>query len=195
MDLENATIRHTVTGIQFGFYTDDENRARSVCEIISPIAYDSLGNALPGGLYTPQLGPTNAKEGSCATCGMGYQGCPGHSGHIELCLPIYHPLLFGTLYKILKLKCLNCHNFRLKKTVVYKHLATLLLIKTGHLERALNLENEAAAYVKKARPPSTSQGKNIKSKSAKFDAKYADIAMKDFIESVLEDCKAAKEVS
>ena len=151
MDLQNATIRHTVKSVEFGFYSDEDNRRRSVCEIRSPLSFDALGNVLPYGLYTPHLGPLHTRDGSCVTCGQLFNDCPGHFGHIELSLPIYHPLLFGTMYKMLKLKCLHCHQFRCKASVVYKGLVKLMLVKAGQVERALELEEEIQVKLRQSR--------------------------------------------
>lgn len=50
---------------------------------------------------------------SCGTCGLGYYECPGHFGHIALAVPVYHPLVFPVLYKLLRATCLNCHHFKM----------------------------------------------------------------------------------
>lgn len=34
----------------------------------------------------------------------------------QLTVSVYHPLLFGALYKLIRAKCFNCHNFRLSKS-------------------------------------------------------------------------------
>ena len=31
-------------------------------------------------------------------------------------MSVYHPILFGALYKLLRAKCFSCHNLRLSKT-------------------------------------------------------------------------------
>ena len=97
-------------------YSDDEVRSRSVIEITSPTAFDELGTPLNYGLYDPALGPTDSKNTSpCITCGNLYMNCPGHSGHIELCVPVYQPLLFPKLLSLMRVKCMACHRFRLDK--------------------------------------------------------------------------------
>jgi len=40
------------------------------------------------GLYDPKLGPRDSKDNMCITCGLNYYNCPGHIGHIELCVPV-----------------------------------------------------------------------------------------------------------
>jgi hypothetical protein len=49
---------------------------------------------------------------SCPTCGLNAMYCPGHLGHVELAVPVYHPLLFDLMYRLLKSKCFYCHHFR-----------------------------------------------------------------------------------
>ena len=67
---------------------------------------------LLSGLYDPALGPTDFGV-TCSTCGLTYPDCPGHLGHIELSVPVYHPLLLSQLFKILRLKCFFCHKYAL----------------------------------------------------------------------------------
>ena len=41
------------------------------------------------GLNDPKLG-TIDRAMACATCGENMQECPGHFGHIELAVPVFH---------------------------------------------------------------------------------------------------------
>ena len=41
-------VRSEVVETEFGFYTDEEIKSLSVCKVTSPLAFDALGNALPG---------------------------------------------------------------------------------------------------------------------------------------------------
>lgn len=34
----------------------------------------------------------------------------------QLAVSVYHPILFGALYKLVRAKCFNCHNLRLSKS-------------------------------------------------------------------------------
>ena len=140
-DLTNAVIRTELTGVQFGIYTDAETRARSVVQITSPQAYDAIGTALPSGVYDPRLGPVDSRGGACITCSLPYLHCPGHFGHIELCVPVYHPLLFPRLVSFLRLKCLNCHEFRLSKRMCKTFQAQLHLVNCGKVIEALELHD------------------------------------------------------
>jgi len=91
------------------------------------------------------MGPTNEREGSCPTCGNGYFHCPGHAGHIELCVPLYQPLLFPRLLQILRMKCLNCHQFRLDRHQTLLYAAKFHLLDSGKFKRAMELQDEVQA--------------------------------------------------
>lgn len=149
-NLDLAIVRRSVENIQFGIYTDDEVRSRSVVEIMTPSAYDVLGTACPRGLYDPYMGPTHEREGSCPTCGNTYFHCPGHAGHVELCVPAYQPLLFSRLLQLLRLKCLNCHDFRLSSQKVKIFAAKFHLLDCGYLARVLEFDSEIASRRLKA---------------------------------------------
>lgn len=43
----------------------------------------------PKGLNDPKLGSID-RGFSCATCGENMSECPGHFGHIELAVPVFH---------------------------------------------------------------------------------------------------------
>ena len=77
-------IRHQISKVKFGMFTDADTRSLSAVECVSPLAFDSLGNPLPGGVYDERMGPTDLKSGVCVTCGQQFMNCPGHMGHIEV---------------------------------------------------------------------------------------------------------------
>lgn len=51
----------------------------------------------------------------CSTCHLTYFTCPGHYGHIELPLPVFHPLFFQSMYKVMKGMCTYCHRFKMTR--------------------------------------------------------------------------------
>ena len=109
-----------------------------------------MGTALPNGLYDPALGPYESKASApCITCGNLYINCPGHSGHIELCVPVYQPLLFPDLVKLLRIKCLACHSFRISQHEALVFQVKLALLDTGRWKEALELENELTSLSKR----------------------------------------------
>jgi DNA-directed RNA polymerase I subunit RPA1 len=98
-----------------------------VVEITSPIAFDPNGTALPGGLYDPRLGSQDYHS-HCITCAMHSKDCAGHSGHITLKQPVYHPLLVLEILSILRTKCWNCHRTRAPRSKVRVAAAKFVLL-------------------------------------------------------------------
>ncbi len=130
-------------------YSDEETRSRSIIEVTSPQAFDDLGTPLPHGLYDPLLGPTDSQNTSpCPTCGNLYLNCPGHAGHIELCVPVYQPLSFPKLLILLRNKCLSCHRFRLSKAQCKSFAAKFHLIDSGRVQEALELDDQVSNVVR-----------------------------------------------
>lgn len=115
----SEVVSRPIEGVCFSFYNAEEVRAISVKHITSSILLDTLSRPVPGGLYDLALGPLE-QSGSCITCGEGALQCPGHFGHIDLALPVYNPLVFRMLLRILKCICLFCHHFKMSKERVQK---------------------------------------------------------------------------
>ena len=107
----HSVVTRDAESLRYSFYTDDELRRLSVCQIYSTEQRDALQRPLAGGLYDPSMGPTDHYE-SCKTCGLDYATCPGHFGRIELCMPCYSPVLFPTLVQLLRGSCLHCGSFK-----------------------------------------------------------------------------------
>ncbi|GAX74019.1 hypothetical protein CEUSTIGMA_g1469.t1 [Chlamydomonas eustigma] len=121
-----------VKGVSFGFYTDEEVKRLSVRRIVSPLIFDNLRNPVSEGLYDPALGPIDQRA-CCTTCNLTAIYCPGHFGHIELPLPVYNPLIFGTLYRLLKNTCFHCFQFRLGRDEMDKFVTKLSKLMSGDL--------------------------------------------------------------
>tara|TARA_R110002050_G_scaffold180748_1_gene314283 strand:- start:1031 stop:2413 length:1383 start_codon:yes stop_codon:yes gene_type:complete len=134
-----GVIRHEVTGISFSFYKADEVRQMSAKHVTNPSTFDLFGNPVSGGLYDRAMGPTSFSE-RCQTCHQPSRRCPGHIGHVELPLPVYHPLLFPALYTILKCVCFNCNNFKMAKSMKDMFLHKLQLLQQHKLVAAMEFE-------------------------------------------------------
>ena len=106
-------LTHHVGGTSFSFYTDEEVRRVSVRRVSSAVTFDAFGHPTAGGLYDRALGPTEFGA-LCGSCGLNFNECPGHIGHIELSVPVFNPTLFPLLFRLLRLKCLACHALRAK---------------------------------------------------------------------------------
>ena len=132
--------------VNFSFYSRAEVEKLSVKEITSADTFDSLGHALPEGLYDPLLGPTSVSDGPCKTCGLPAAQCPGHLGHIKLSVPVYNPALFTTLFRLLGLKCFNCHQFRMKGSLVREFQVRLMLLEANLLSLSKRFQEELNTF-------------------------------------------------
>ncbi|KAH8066040.1 hypothetical protein JL722_435 [Aureococcus anophagefferens] len=106
-----------LSGTTFSFFTPEELRNVSVCEVVNPKTFDAQNVANPGGLYDPRLGPTE-RGAVCPTCSETERNCHGHLGRVELPVPCYNPLLMGQAHKLLQTQCLHCNALRLDRAVV-----------------------------------------------------------------------------
>eukprot|EP00767_Chilomastix_cuspidata_P004051 gnl/Chilomastix_cuspidata/418.p1 GENE.gnl/Chilomastix_cuspidata/418~~gnl/Chilomastix_cuspidata/418.p1 ORF type:complete len:1851 (-),score=817.99 gnl/Chilomastix_cuspidata/418:54-5606(-) len=98
----------TPQSMQFGIFSSDEIRRLSVCEITSDKTLDDDGDVVPNGLYDLHMGPQRMHGRGCATCGGDVESCPGHFGHVNLAIPIFHPCLIKTIAQVLRCICLRC---------------------------------------------------------------------------------------
>jgi DNA-directed RNA polymerase II subunit RPB1 len=80
----------TIKEIQFGLLSPEEIKAMSVVHIIYPETMDEeKQQPRQQGLNDPKLG-TIDRMYTCATCKEDITTCPGHFGHIELAVPVFH---------------------------------------------------------------------------------------------------------
>lgn len=105
--------------VYFSLHTAEEIKTLAVKKVTNPQTYDALLHPMKNGFMDPAFGP-NDQNGLCDTCGLGSMHCPGHFGYIELPLPVYHPMFFQLMLKILKGSCMICH--RLIATMSKSHL-------------------------------------------------------------------------
>ena len=129
-----------LSSVRFLTYTGSEIERISCKKITNPNTFDSLLHSNIGGLYDPSLGPCD-KHDQCGTCGLNYVHCPGHMGHISMPLPVYHPVFFLHLYRLLKCSCWNCHRFRCTPYRARLLVGQLELIEHGLLADAAALES------------------------------------------------------
>jgi DNA-directed RNA polymerase I subunit RPA1 len=124
-------------------------RKISVLEVSTPVIFDNLKLPARGGLYDPRLGPMEPRE-RCATCGLGAFECPGHFGRVELAVPLYNPLVFATLIKVLRASCLHCFRLRMAEAEAERFRARLELLAAGRLAEAAALALGSSAAAKRA---------------------------------------------
>jgi len=98
-----------IYSITFGVNSDQEIRSNSVCCI------DNVKKSGTGSIYDPRMG-AGVGNGLCETCGDTPTRCTGHPGHIELAIPIVHPLFYRTVEKVLNCVCMKCNRLLVTKT-------------------------------------------------------------------------------
>ena len=105
MDLFEPETKN-IKGVQFSIMSPDEIRERSVVEVTK---YDTYDKEVPvvKGLFDIRMGTTEMGR-ICGTCQQKNIDCPGHFGHLELAIPVYHYHFINQIPKILKCVCLNC---------------------------------------------------------------------------------------
>ncbi|KAA8626596.1 DNA-directed RNA polymerase [Pyrenophora tritici-repentis] len=119
-----------INGVEFGFLTTKDIKALSVKRISIPTTFDSINHPVPGGLHDPALGAF--LDNPCATCGLTtFLGCPGHCGHIELPVPVYHLTFMDQLLRLLRGTCAYCHHTKLARTTINEFVSKLRLIRCG----------------------------------------------------------------
>ena len=141
----SAPLR-SIQEIQFGLLSPEEIKNMSVVSIEYPETMDEQGSRpRQMGLADPRLGSID-RAYKCATCDEGMSECPGHFGHIELAVPVFHvgrwltmhkryvchgvDLLLGFMTKIKKLLetvCHNCGKIKLDEVSHLRWMASLVL--------------------------------------------------------------------
>ncbi|KAH6877351.1 hypothetical protein B0T10DRAFT_566373 [Thelonectria olida] len=123
-----------VEAVEFEFLSPKEIRSMSVKRIENDSTFDNLLNPVPGGLYDPALGSWG--DSPCATCNLNQGTCPGHPGHIQLPVPVYHPVFMDQAYRLLKAACVYCKGFRLPQKDLHKYICQLKLLQYSLIQQA-----------------------------------------------------------
>ncbi|TQN72089.1 DNA-directed RNA polymerase I subunit, partial [Colletotrichum shisoi] len=127
-------ISSSIETVEFTFLTDEEIKAISVKRIENDSTFDNLLNPVPGGLYDPALGSWG--DSLCATCNLNQSSCPGHAGHIELPVPVYHPVFLDQVLRLLRSQCVYCKGFRMRHREINRYSCKLRLLQHGLLHEA-----------------------------------------------------------
>ena len=78
---------------------------------------------------------------SCGTCHLSTYSCPGHVGHIELPVPVYHVTFMDQLLLLLRSKCEFCSHFKLHPNETHRFTCKLQLIQKGLVNEVKELDN------------------------------------------------------
>ncbi|KAM0248691.1 hypothetical protein ACHAQJ_009332 [Trichoderma viride] len=145
-------VASEVESVEFTFLSAKEIQAISVKRIENESTFDNLLNPVPGGLYDPALGSWG--DSPCATCNLNQSSCPGHPGHIQLPVPVYHPVFLDQAYRLLRATCVYCKGFRLPPKDLHKYTCQLRLLHYGLINEAHMVatigENELAVEIQEA---------------------------------------------
>lgn len=113
-ELNNLSSTRDIKSIQFGLFSPNEIKTSSVCEVTKAETFDSSGPVI-NGLFDPRMGVIE-RGPECATCENNHTMCPGHFGHIELTLPVFHlHLLQEYVMKLLPCICFRCSSLLVNK--------------------------------------------------------------------------------
>ena len=106
-----------VNKLQFGIMSSAEVEKNSVVEVRSAkISSDNMDHTV----YDARMGSMEMNV-TCPTCNHNSKECPGHFGHIKLCVPVVHPLLYKFVLALLKVFCHKCSRFLLTEEMVKLH--------------------------------------------------------------------------
>jgi DNA-directed RNA polymerase beta' subunit len=97
----SSDYQFEIDNIVFSLFTKKDIKFLSVCEVNSS---DSQGE---NSVYDERMGGVIMDE-KCITCGIVNKDCPGHFGHINLSVPIIHPLYNKSILIFLKIFCFYC---------------------------------------------------------------------------------------
>lgn len=103
-----------VSGVQFGIFSPEEIRKRSVCEVKDYSTYEGNEPRF-NGLFDPRMGVLD-NEQICPTDGLNNQECPGYFGHYELSKPVYYYQFMKQVMKTLRCVCVRCGKLLVDKT-------------------------------------------------------------------------------
>ncbi len=117
MSTLKETINKVVDQLSFGVMSPQDIRRLSVAEIVTADTYDEDGAPISTGLMDGRLGTLEPRQ-RCKTCGNTAIRCPGHSGHIELAVPIVHVVFTKVVYNLLTATCRNCGRILLPETEI-----------------------------------------------------------------------------
>ncbi|ROW12963.1 hypothetical protein VPNG_04771 [Cytospora leucostoma] len=127
-------VSSSVDRVEFTFLTKEEIHAISVKKIENDSTFDTLLNPVRGGLYDPALGSWG--DSICTTCNLGPQSCPGHAGHVDLPVPVYHPTFMDQILRLVRAQCVYCDRLRLARRDIHRYVCIFRLLQYGLLHEA-----------------------------------------------------------
>lgn len=102
-----------IVGVQFGIFSPEEIKRRSVVEITTQATYEGNEPKI-GGLFDPRMGVLENGK-TCRSCGATNHGCPGHFGHYTLTRPVYYIQFLPMILNVLRCVCIKCSKLLIDK--------------------------------------------------------------------------------
>lgn len=104
----NSSEGYAIKRIEFGIITPEQIEQMSAAKIERKTLYDiDTRQPAVSGPLDRRLG-LSVKTGTCQTCGDTLLACPGHFGHIDLPLPLFHIGLLKQTVGLLNCICKRC---------------------------------------------------------------------------------------
>lgn len=176
-----------ISSVGFVPYSSAEIKKISVVEVTNGSVFDSLDHPADGGLHDRSLGP-NEMNDLCRTCGLNGFHCPGHCGHINLPLPVFHPLFLGMLNKLLRGSCLKCHRLTVPARAIQLLIHQFEALDYGLIGTVQQLEEAVSD------PVSVGKSKSAISLSLAMGQKLDEILKQAIADIDLEEAKAGSRV-
>lgn len=129
-----------VEDLMFRIYTDEEIKKISVARITNDQSINELGHLSADGVYDLRMGPMSTRERDiCETCSQDGFRCQGHCGHIEIPLPIFNPVFYDVLKRLLPIICPSCFRLQVEETRALGFRYQMKLLREGYGQQALDL--------------------------------------------------------
>ncbi|PKY08955.1 beta and beta-prime subunits of DNA dependent RNA-polymerase [Aspergillus campestris IBT 28561] len=135
-------VASTISGVDFGVYSEEDVKAVSVKRIHNTPTLDSFNNPVPGGLYDSAMGAWG--DHVCTTCRLSSWACTGHPGHIELPVHVYNVTHFDQMYRLLRAQCIYCHRLQISRVQINKYACKLRLLQYGLIDEAAAIDEMGA---------------------------------------------------
>ncbi|KAK4190298.1 hypothetical protein QBC35DRAFT_490623 [Podospora australis] len=182
-------VSSTLSSVEFTYLPADEIRSISVRRIENDQTFDTLLNPVPGGLYDPALGSWG--DAPCRTCGLNQAQCPGHPGHIDLPVPVYHPVFMDQAYRLLRAQCVYCHRLRMSRREIHRFACMFRLLQYGLLHEAQMIdalsESELGAQLKNMRLSDIPTVDEDEAEEEGGDTDYTIRARENYVRQVLKE--------
>ncbi|OQR80094.1 DNA-directed RNA polymerase I subunit RPA1-like, partial [Tropilaelaps mercedesae] len=145
-DINMMSVSSAVTSLSFTIMSAEEIERQSVMEVNNVQTFDLMGHPTRGGLYDGRMGALERDE-VCDTCSLSQLHCPGHIGHIPLPLPVFNPIYFRDLHKLLRGSCFTCHRLLAPPAACQTILAQLQVLEYGLVGVAGEIEEIASEII------------------------------------------------